>query len=270
LDKTGRIEASEESQKGSEAMDIGKMVENGILDWAANELSLKVIKNQYRVHKDGILSATHDAIADHLPEGLEAKTAGLMGPLRDSWGEAGTDEVPDHVLIQCMHQMIVSDLDVVYVPALLGGRGRVLYRVNRDEDLCRSMLDKLTAFWENYVVSNVPPRDLMPSMDVAKKIRREPNSKVSLGEDLVQAWLAAKEEKKRAEENEESAKLALIAALGEAESGECETGFVTYLEQSKRSVDMKGLREAYGGMVSQYESKTKYRVLRWKEAKKDE
>lgn len=267
LEKTGKLQPSETV---NEAAEIGTMIEDSLLDWAAAETGIPIIKNQRRVAKDAPLAANHDALARDLPVGFEAKTTGILSPVAkhlDAWGEAGTDQVPDRVLIQCHHQMIVSDLSVVWVPALIGGRGRVLYEVKRSGDLAEALRLRLSDWWEMHVVQGRTPADSVPSFDSLKRVRREPASVTAIPDALVAAWLEAKAAAKAAEKVEEDARKAMLTALGEAEAGDCALGRLTYLPQTRSSLDTKRLRAAHPAIAEEFTSAATFPVLRFKEAK---
>jgi putative phage-type endonuclease len=232
LEKTGKLETQEFK---NEAAKIGNMAENGLLDYAAGTMHIKIIKNQFRVHEGGILSATHDALVVDKPEGLEAKTSGIMNPFaaRDTWGEDGTDAVPEHVLIQCQQQALVSGLEVVHVPALIAGKGILMYHVERSSALCEIILERVTAFWIDNVRADIPPEGL-PSLDVIRYRRREPGLKVTVPADLVQTWRMIADKKKEVETAENQAKAAVLAAMGDAEIGESEAGNVKITKSMRK------------------------------------
>lgn len=265
LEKTGRLEPSDDS---SEAADIGNMIESSLLDWAASEIGARIIKNQRRVN--GLLAANHDALVRGHPWGLEAKTTGILTPhmARDEWGDAGTDQVPDRVLVQCHHQMIVSDLELVYVPALIGGRGRVLFEIKRSAELYDAMRERLAAWWRDHVEADVPPAGISPSLDTLKRARREPNKVVDVPADLFLRWTEARIMANAAKEQEEDAKAAVLAAMGDAEEGRCELGAVTYFEQERRFIDLLALREKYPDAALDCERLSRFRVARYKKPKK--
>lgn len=272
LEKKGKVEP-DESQ--NEAAEIGNMIENSLLDWAAAETGHLITKNQRRVHKTDPIAANHDALGrdhqgDWIPIGFEAKTSGILNPFNknEEWGDAGTDQVPDRVTIQCHHQMMVSDLNVVYVPALIGGRGRMLYVVEKDPRLCEALEMSFHRFWYDFLQADVPPSDFKPSMDYLKRIKREPGTIVDIDDEIVSNWLVAKEELKRVEAVEKDAKKALIMALGEAEAGNSSLGMVTFLQQSRTAIDSNAFKKAHPELANEFLKKTTFRVLRTKKAKK--
>jgi len=237
LEKTGKVDAP---FSVGEAGDIGNMVENGLLDHAATELGVKILKNQFRVHEDGILSATHDALVVDRCEGLEAKTSGIMNPFaaKDDWGEADTDQVPQHILIQTQHQMLVSNLDIVHIPALIGGRGRVMFHVERSADLCAIILERVTLFWTENVQKDIPPEGV-PSLVIVKLRKREPGLTLPIPAELVMAWQATAKQKKEVGKAEDEAKAACIAAMGDAEIGESEAGNVVVQKVHRKGYTVK-------------------------------
>ena len=263
-EKTGKLD--EEDHLTSEAADLGNLLEPALINWAEDHLGAKIWRNQLRVHKGGILSASHDGLIIAASHGVEVKTTGLVGANTSGWGEEDTDEVPDAVLIQCQHQMIVSDLEMVWVPALIGGRGRVMFRTYRNAELSDRILNTVSEFWENHVVCDVPPADSEPSIETLKQYRRRPGLIVVINPDVLFEYEAAKEAVKEAEGEKEKAKKAIIEALGDAEGANTRDGnSVTFFEQSRTNTDIKGLKFDHPGLVEPYQSKKTYRVLRLKE-----
>jgi hypothetical protein len=238
--------------KDTQEMSFGRRMEPALLRWAAERTEQRIIRNQYRVRD--VCAATHDALSrDRATEGFEAKTSGIFRGFadREEWGEPGTDQVPDYVLVQVHHQMFVSGLDVVWVPALLGGRGMVMYEVHRNESLCEIIVERCRRFWENNILADVPPEGI-PSLSLAKIMHREEGKKIVLLPDPVIRWREAADKKKAAEQEERDAKAAVLAELGDAVEGATELGSV---------VVSKGKRKSY--TVKEQEVVT----VRWKKAK---
>lgn len=262
LEKTGKLE----DQQGNDAMFAGTMFEDGVLQYAEKELGEKLIRNQYRSAKDrGIpLGANIDALVVGSGLPVEAKTAGLFGPLRDIWGEAGTDEVPDRVIIQATVHMICSATDLCHIAAFLGGRGFAMFQVKRDAVVADVVTETAVQFWEKHVLANVPPDDSLPHAQSIKRIRREPETTVSIQQQLVDDWLTAKEGVKAAELVKEQAEVKLLTALGEAEGGITPAGMLTYLAQTRSTIDSKALKAEHPEIYEQFTKATTYRVPRWK------
>lgn len=75
----------------------------------------------------------------------------------DKFGDPGSDQVPDHYIIQAAHYMAVANLDRCDVAVLHGGFKFAIYQLRRDLDMERSMLEQLREWWNAYVVKKVEP-----------------------------------------------------------------------------------------------------------------
>lgn len=82
----------------------------------------------------------------------------------DKFGDPGSDQVPDHYIVQAAHYMAVANLDRCDVAVLHGGYKFAIYQLRRDLDLERSMIEQLRDWWHAYVVKKVePPLDASES-----------------------------------------------------------------------------------------------------------
>lgn len=251
MKKTGRVAPDPQT---SEAAEIGHTLEPALIGWAAKELKVRVRSNQLRVHRNGILSATHDALIVGEPAALQVKTTRIVG-LRyndDEWGDPMTDQVPARVLIQCAAEMAVSGLERVYVPALIGGVGRRMYVVERDARMVE-LVEEWGAWLWDHVERDVMPTGA-PKIETLKRLIREPGKTVSIPDDLVLMWTTARNMRLNAEKLEKEAERNLLAALGDAEAGESGVGCVTYLETIRKGYTV---------------GESRYRTLRIKNTKKE-
>lgn len=240
----------------SAAAEAGNWLQHPLLQWASEQLGLPIEEDVSRVDPlHGILSANHDALIVGKPLGMEAKTANITGhnpAILDQWGDEQTDEIPDAYLIQCQAQMLVSDLQLVWVPALIGGRGRCMFKVERDEDLIAKIRARCEAWWQQHIVARVPPADSVPSLDILKRIKREPEKVVQIPAGPVEAWLAAKDAEADAKARLEAAQAAMLVYVGDAEAGDSPLGRVTYKLQKRAEYTVKA---------------SEFRVLRYQKPK---
>lgn len=279
--------AVEESQAG-EAAEIGLANEPMLIEWCARQCNItEVVRNQWRVAENGVMAATLDAVGKNgVPVAIEAKTAGIVNPasVGDEWGEAGTDEIPARHLLQVVGQFIAApSVRRVYVPALIAGRGRVLYQVDRDTpdvaELIVVVEARCAAWWKTHVVERTPlPADeAPPSLDTLRRVRREPSSVIDLTNDAgaseaVAAWRDAQERRKLVEAQEEAAKARAVALLGSAEAARVrldgETKLLRCVEQSfGRRVDGARLKAEMPNVFEQFSSESRGVVLRLVKAK---
>ena len=258
----------------------GHWLEDSLLDWAAEQLGAGIVRNQFRVLHEGegaeILSATHDALMQAKPEGLEAKVVGRWNPEYADWGEEGTDQIPASIVIQVQQQMLVSGLEVVWLPVAIETTGleRRMYRVPRDEELIGLFRVPAVEWWRRHVVSRVVTGDdPTPPMAVLKRLNRIEGSVVDLDAavaELIESREQVKAEIKAVEERDEALKCRIIEALGEAEAGRLPDGrLVTYKEQrSSPSVNLSALKLLHPDLYTELVTQGTHRTLRVCKAKK--
>ena len=219
-------------QPENPSMKAGNQLEAVVLDYAEETIGKELLRDQLTI--DDIFCANHDALVCGTNHGVEAKTSGITGPgVNDQWGEPGTDQVPEHVLVQCQHQIMVAKLQMVWVPALIGGRGFQMYEVHRDDQLIESMKRRLRKFWEEHVLCQMPPEDALPSIDVIRRVRRVPEKITQMPGNVVEKWQEAKARLKVAKQEQEAAEALLLTYMGDAEAGDSDMGRVTFYEQKR-------------------------------------
>ncbi len=235
----------------SDIVYVGNKLEGGVLDYAEDNLG--PLKRDIFVPYPGDLPIASNLDARVIQSGnpVEAKTSGLSYKASDDWGDEGTDQVPNYVIVQCQVHLMCTGADMCHVPALLGGRLFVMFQVAKNDELIEQIKVRADEFWSNYVLKGVMPPDDPPQMEVLKRVVRQPNKSVDVDPDLIQIWEDAREKRlqavKEAIEDEESAKSAVIAALGDAEQGNMKgrTEVVTYMQTKRRgyTVEPKSYRQ---------------------------
>ena len=85
---------------------------------------------------------------------LEIKTAGRWGAR--AFGEAGTDDLPFHVIAQCAWYMSALNVNECDVVAILNGNEYREYQIQRDRKLEAHLLEKGEEFWK-MVQTKTPP-----------------------------------------------------------------------------------------------------------------
>ncbi len=149
LQLTNRSEPTEVN----DAMRSGMRLENAVLAYAAEALETEVLPGPFL--RDPLLPL--GGHLDGLTNGgdvVEAKTARV----RSQWGEPGTDEIPPQYIAQAMHYLgLMPAAKVCWVPVLFSGLEFEMYRVQRDDALIASMRDICAAWWNDYVIKDVPP-----------------------------------------------------------------------------------------------------------------
>ncbi len=238
LEKSGKLQPVAEA---NQAMQAGLDLEPGVLTFSERELG-PLLRNQYRSLPDLYIGAHIDALVKDTKEPVEAKTAGIHGPLAEEWGEPGTDQIPDRVIIQAhVHMMCVKDasVGVCYVAALIGGKGLCMYLVEKKAQLVDIIAERAVAFWEKNVMRDIPP-DGVASLGVAKLMRRMPDKVVEWQEnsDAFRALCdmeAAKISASAADARVDKAQATVLSRLGDAEAARLPDGrLLTYMQQTRK------------------------------------
>lgn len=270
LDKTNRLTPE---QREKSWLDAGQLIEPAALRWAENELGPIRTEQEngdalFRKAQGFPLGSHADGEIISNGEPVEAKTGGAVGPILEPFGEPGTDELPDRIIIQGHVHMLCWEKEICWVPVYLGGKGFFMYHINFDQELMGIIQDKSLEFWEEFVEKDIPPPDVIPSFAMAKRMKREPGKTIKIDPVLVVNWLNSKESLKLAKDIKEGAEAEMLAALGDAEGGECDLGILTYLEQCCRTVKARELRDAYPDIYAQFENVSTFRIARLKKPKK--
>lgn len=247
--KTGRMPEIE----ANAAMELGNILEPSVIDHAET-LYGNLIRNQYRsVKGEGVpIGANVDALIVQSGEPIEAKTVGILNRSNEHWGEPLSDEVPDRVIVQATVHMLCTEQELCYVHALIAGRGFVPYVVRRDDVVVDVIKETAVKFWNEFVLTDTPPANSLPTAVTIQKMRRTPDLVVPVRAVLVNRWQRLSSIKGKIEKKHKAAQIELLAAIGDAEAGECELGLVTYLEQERKEYTVAA---------------SKYRVARFKKNK---
>ncbi len=182
-------------------------------------------------HPDG---RVHDQRAT-----VQAKTV-LMN--RDGeWGEPWTDEVPEHVLIQCQHELAATGYVLAYVPMLiLASRTFRVYTVPRDDELIDMLVERETEFWEMVQTGTPPEIDVNHprALELIRKAHPGTNGEVIALPPSAANWHQVMEEaaeiESRYKKLKEGAKAHLLSLMGDAAIGMLPGGGAYVRKERKR------------------------------------
>jgi len=264
-EKTNKLQDKPEAENYQAA---GNAFEPAVIDWAEGQIGAILRNVVERCSIAGVPLVSHlDGKHVETQAPVEAKTAGLFGPLQEKYGEENTDELPYRIIIQASAQMICvgNGMDQAFVPCFLGGRGFVMYNVGvPDPDIFKMIIERVGTFWDNCVIKDTPPEDSEPSLAVVKRIIRDPKTITTVDTDLVEEWRDTREQRLAYEKAEKQLQARILAQMETAEGGQCDIGMVTYLEQCRRSVDTKRLKAERPEIHREFLKETVYRVMRFK------
>jgi putative phage-type endonuclease len=265
LEKTGKLKEQAESK----VMKRGNYLEPAILNFAQDVLGNLNRNVFYSAPENLPLGANLDAEVIETGNPVEGKSVGLF--VGEHWGPEGSDEIPDRVIIQCHVHMICTGKDFCHVPVYLSAREFQMFGVGLREKIRDIICTEAASFWYNCVQSDTPPAGKVATLEVMKRIRREPETVVDIPEEFlpkISEWQESKTATKIAEKNEEALKAEVISVLGVSEAGLLPNGdMVTYLSQTRKGIDTKRLTAEKPEVASEYLKTTTYPVLRLKKSK---
>jgi putative phage-type endonuclease len=254
LEKTGRLEPDESE---NEAQEFGTTFEGAVLDHFEKKQGVRLARHQFFIN--GVFCSNLDGFIDgSSPEVVEAKTSGS----NVEWGPAGTDEIPERVLVQVHEQMYVvtqatqKECRIAWIPVLLPAYRHFevrIYQIKRNDALMEAAVRIGDQFWQNHVLTNTPPESFVPTLDTLKRVRRVPNKTVTIADQLVLDWTDAAIQLGAAKKRADETQAAVLAAMLDAEGAQWSGGVLTYFEQSRKGYTVQP---------------TSYRVLRRVKEKK--
>ena len=194
-------------------------------------LEYEVRNPQWKVkHNDSHLITYHypdewcrctvDAMADNGQYKKVIECKNVSEYTKDAW----TEKVPDHYLIQLMHNMYVSSAQLGVLCVLIGGQEWRCYEFEYDEGLVDMIIEKEKDFWENNVLKRIPPAPHGSSSSMLARIYKHSNGMKMVVDDdsigqSIKTYYAANKAKKEYEKIEEDNRALIQAHLGVAANG---------------------------------------------------
>ena len=166
------------------------------------------------------MCCTLDAVAHDPVRGpgvLQAKNVDRF--MKPEWDE----QVPEHYLLQLMHEIGVTGYSWGALVVLIGGNEWHSFEFARDEGLISLIIEKERDFWEGHVLPRIPPDPTGASLDVLSRMYPKDNGELmpitnGIGKDIVN-YTIVKERMKELEEQESELKARIQGVMGEAQKG---------------------------------------------------
>ena len=169
-------------QKETPALRYGNLLEPVILTLACDYLKGNWTLLQEKVRKQkGTMAANFDGVlpggtwekrgkTQAMPRLIEAKSTGFVGKPMETWGRAGTEDIPSRVLLQAQHQLHVAQTfqskcgeaatpEICYVALFSGhdARGLSMYPIKYNPEMGERIEYVCNQFWSKYVVPKIQP-----------------------------------------------------------------------------------------------------------------
>ncbi len=266
--KTGAIQPEDLSNKL--AFEVGNELE----DLCAKLFEKRTGKKTHRVNET-IYHPSHAYIAANLDRRvvgedalLECKTAGAWAA-KDWAGE----DMPQEVIIQVMHQLMVTGKSYGYACILIGGNQDFIWkRLDRDPLIIAEMLKKERDFWIKYVETKTPPQATKLDGDVLFKLfpNAPAGSEIALGDEanrILESLEGLLADYKSLEGVIEKEKNVLKEMLGSNEIGLTDRYRISWKNQTTVRLDTQKLKEEKPRIVEEYSKSAASRVFRYSKIK---
>ena len=266
LEKVG--DRSPPDLSDNESVRWGTLLEDLVAREFADRTGLKVRRrNQTLRHRE------HDFMLAHIdrhivgePVGLEVKTTGFFAG--KALGDDGSDEVPDQWLAQVAHYLEVTGFDAFYIAALVGGQQLRIFRIERNPDLAKMLVERERWFWEECVQKRMPPPPTTFE-DLKALHPTDDGSVVTATPEVLEAVDRLREVKAQAKEIDTETKdleLRIKTHLGDAAALTDEAGktLATWKTQQSTRLDQKALKAEEPDTFERFQTTSSMRVLRVK------
>lgn len=243
----------------------GKRMEPYIIDLFSEETGLTIVRRgcRYQDPEYPFICAEIDAEAES-GENIEIKTVHPFAS--KEWGAMDSDDIPVYYAAQAMHGLMVTGKQVCIFGAMIGMDDFRTYRVERDEDVIKSLRQKEIDFW-NMMEQRIPPEPTTLS-DAERLFRKDLGTAVEADETALDAIIHLKDLKSQKreleseiEEFEAKLKIAMRDASVITMSGQ---PLATWKCQVTNRFDQKGFQAAHPALFDQFKRPSESRVLRLK------
>lgn len=180
-------------------------------DWLVSNLDRVIVTpgSRARVDSNGMLQG-----ADFV---LEVKTASAYKA--QDWGKDGDEEaIPLHYQAQAMGYLAVTGLPYCEFATLIGGQKFVTKRLERDEDVIKTIIERCEAFWFDNVVARKQP-DPVNADDVLRLFPSDNGKAIEASTEALIAYneaVALRQQISEAEEDLDKRIEVIKLALGES------------------------------------------------------
>jgi putative phage-type endonuclease len=164
--------------KENERMTWGKRLQDPIAYGVAEDQGWKIRKrDDYMYSPDLRIGSSFDfAVVDSNPLNgdaalLEIKNVDSLA-FKNGWEQLddGSLDAPLHIELQCAHQMMIADINKLYLVAFVGGNTPVILERDRHSEFERKILQKVSEFWESVKSGVEPSPDFVKDSDAIKDL----------------------------------------------------------------------------------------------------
>lgn len=265
LEKTGQSM----SDTAGEAAYFGNLLEDLVAKEFEKRTGKKVRRNNFMLQHPEyeFIKANIDRKIVGEDALLECKTASAY--LSKDWER---EDIPAPYLVQVQHYLGVTGYQKAYIAVLIGGQKFIWKEIERDDELIEMIFQAEIDFWNNHVLSNVPPP--LDGSSAAEEFLKEryketnPDKVVNLSFDYkekIDNYFELKENVKQLQELLKQTENELKNELQDAEIGITKGYQVIWKPVTQNRVDSKLLKQKYPDVYKDVIKQSKYRRFSVKE-----
>lgn len=253
----------------NEAMRQGRDLENYVANRFTEQTGLKVRRENHILINDvnPFMHANIDRRIVGIRHGLECKTTSVYN---DTDFEGG--DVPPEYYAQCQHYMAVTGWETWYLAVLVLNRAFFVFKIDRNEEDIKALIQAESHFWHENVLKNIPPEPLGQDSDTLKALYPNDiggfvplNSASTILADLSTKKLQAKTLEGEINALENRIKM----LLGDATEGSDDIFQVTWKNRTNRRFDTKTFKHDHPNLYDDYTKESTNRTFLVKQIKKD-
>lgn len=248
-------------------MEFGILQEEVVRKKFIKDTGYEVVKPE-----EAIFHKQYDFIGAHL-DGLGIDENGNQFVFEAKTSRYGkgweNDSIPPDYQIQVAHYLMVADAPYAFIAVLISGCDYHCYKIYRDYELEKEILEREIDFWENYVLKDIPPE--LTTIEDFNYIEREetiaeaePETKT-----LIKQYQDLQSAIKELEEQKEALKLEIIKAMGTSEYLKADNVIVRYQKVESSTLDTKKIRAELPHIAEKYLKKNNSFRLTFKEDKNE-
>jgi len=258
LEKTGEFE---DEPRDNEKMYWGNVLEDVVAKEFSIRTGLRVRRRNaiLKHRKHHFMIANVDRLVIGHKAGLECKTTGQYSA--DDWAMG----VPEFYQAQVQHYMAVTGYQAWYVAVLIGGQEFRFFKLTRDNQFIKDLIEAENEFWKMVEDRTPPPIDgTNASSELIKRLypEAEKGKEVQLPYDayqLIQQYDQACEDEKRVKLLKDEAANKLKDMLGTAEKGTIHGRQVIWQNVTSKRLNTKALQKECPDIYEKYAQESTYR-----------
>ncbi len=257
----------------SEAMRQGTDLESYVASRFMEASGKKVRQSNFMYMHD-----VHDFITANIDRDVVGENAGLECKIMNVYSDSklkteGGHLIPEQYYYQCQHYMMVMGYDHMYLAVLVPPFDFWWEKIDRNDEVIKSLLDAEIDFWTNHIQQDIPPEadGSDSSLNALAWLHPQDNgTEVWIDADVeILRYQELTQTIKRMEKQKDEMRARICSNIGDASFGRSDKFMVSWKAQEKIGIDSKYLRENYPEVYEECKTHTSFRVMRIKEIKED-